>query len=370
MIQNQTIPTLNEALAPGAESLLQAAFQCNLLDKAAIGILRDGRSYQRLASRRIESPVPENSLFEIGSVTKLYTAELLLILAQRGIVNPRDPIAKYLQRDPGSGPITLLDLATHCSGLPRLPPNLRRLHSPNPYAKYSAVDLNAYLRKSSLQVPAQPQFLYSNLGYTLLGHVLSRAAGLSYSELLHREILVPLKLDNTMLALTGRPIPNLLQGYTQAGRPAQHWTFDACAPAGGLCSTAGDQLQWLAALLQKPDMGTLQPYAQAGAGKVGLGWMIRPDGYSCWHNGGTCGFSSYVATHRQLRYAVVVLANRYAPSLVLALGSSFELYLQGKPAPPLEGDYGKARAQLLEPVISAARPLASLINRARIALRY
>jgi serine-type D-Ala-D-Ala carboxypeptidase/endopeptidase len=357
---DRIISSLDDVLAPDAESQLAAAMQHHLLDGIAIGILRDGQSYLRLAGAGVEA----ESRFEIGSVTKVYTAELLAILAERGVVRLEDAVAKYLptrirrELDPRS--ITLLDLATHRSGLPRLPPNLRPAHASDPYARYGTSELDEYLKKAPLQRPLQQQFLYSNLGYAILGYALSQAAGASYCEMLSREILTPLNLTQTTLAMAGQVNPKVLSGHTQTGRPAQHWTFDACAPAGALCSTVKDQLKWLLSLLADPDRATLQPHASAGTGQVGLGWMIRPDGESCWHNGATGGFSSYVALHRKQHYGVVVLANRHAPSLVLRLGTNLERSLKGLPMLPLEGDYGKARAHLLEPVRALVGPLVAL----------
>jgi hypothetical protein len=135
--------------------------------------------------------------------------------------------------------------------------------------------------------------------------------------------------------MAGQPAPEIVQGHKKFGLPAARWTFDAFAPTGALCSTAGDQLKWIQSLLSNPDRATLQHHAQAGGGQIGLAWMIRPGGESCWHNGGTYGFSSYLGLHRKMMYGVVVLANRHNSSLVTQLGSNLERLLRGLPALPL-----------------------------------
>jgi serine-type D-Ala-D-Ala carboxypeptidase/endopeptidase len=355
------LSSLDEVLAPGAEALLATALQQKLLTGVAIGILRDGQFFLRFAGKAVD----ENSRFQVGSVTKVYTAELLAILAKRGVVRLDDSLAKFLpanpKRDDGPRPITLLDLSTHRSGLPRLPPKIPLLAA-NPYAKYRNANLENYLAKTSLQLPEPQDFLYSNLGYSVLGYALAQAAGTSFPELLDREILRPLALNDTSLTMAGRPLPKLLSGHTQAGLPARRWTFDACAPCGALCSTALDQLKWLAWLLNDPDRESLQPQASVPGGEVGLGWMIRPGRAACWHNGATAGFSSWVSLNREQRTGVVVLSNRQSIQLVNTLGTKFERYLNGLPVLPLEGNYGLGKARLLAPASVIAQPLSTLLS--------
>jgi CubicO group peptidase (beta-lactamase class C family) len=332
---SQTISHLGETIGADAEAMLLTPIVRKLLNGAVVGILRDGQS----CLCTIGSGVTTDSRFEIGSITKTYTAELLDVLVRRGTVRLDDSVASFLPAGPKQAtherPITLFDLATHRSGLTRLPFSPQIYFSPNPYARFSTARLEKYLMRTRLQRPAIPEFRYSNLGYAVLGYCLSRAVGISYKDLLQREILKPQSLPSTALAMSGQLAPEIVQGHRKFGRPAARWTFDAFAPAGALCSTAGDQLKWIQSLLSNPDRAALQPHAKAGDGQIGLAWMIRPGGESCWHNGGTYGFSSYVGLHRKMKYGVVVLANRYNSLLVTKLGSNLERLLRGLPALPL-----------------------------------
>jgi D-alanyl-D-alanine-carboxypeptidase/D-alanyl-D-alanine-endopeptidase len=290
------------------------------------------------------------SRFELGSLTKTYTAELLAMLVKRGVVQLEDPVAKYLPDGKvdrgGVRPVTLLDLATHRSGLPRIPPWMNA-GSSNPYADYTMKDLENYLAGQRLQVPAGVKYSYSNLGYSVLGYALGRAAGVGFEELVEREILRPLGMVDTSLAMAGRK-QELLKGHTQTGLRARAWTFDACAPCGALCSTVEDQVKWMRWLLEDGQSLSLQVKAAAPGGGIGLGWMIRPGGKACWHNGATYGFSSWMSLDLERRAGVVVLSNRMSVRLVNALGARFEGALRGEAVKPLKGSYGWALGAVMD----------------------
>src|SRR5580704_17433633 len=149
-----------------------------------------------------------DSVFEIGSITKVFTALLMADMAQRGEVAFDDPVAKYLPPEgrphpyDKDGAITLLDLATHTSGLPRSPPNLEPKDPDNPYADYTAARLYAFLSSYTSQFQPGTSFEYSNLGFGLLGHALALRAGCPYEDLLLDRICAPLGLEDTRVTLT------------------------------------------------------------------------------------------------------------------------------------------------------------------------
>jgi CubicO group peptidase (beta-lactamase class C family) len=340
----EIVGSLDEVLGPGAEALLVEARQRWLLNDVAVGVVRDGCCFVRVVGAEV------GSRFELGSLTKTYTAELLAVMVKRGVVRLEDPVAMYLPEGKvdrcGARPVTLLDLATHRSGLPRIPPWMNA-GSSDPYADYAVKDLEKHLAGQRLQVPAGVKFAYSNLGYSVLGYALGRAAGVGYEELLEREILEPLGMTDTSLAMVGRK-QALMRGHTQTGLRARAWTFDACAPCGALCSTVGDQAKWMRWLLEDVGRASWQAKAAAKGGAVGLGWMIRPGGNVCWHNGATYGFSSWMSLDLERRAGVVVLSNRMSVRLVNALGMRYEGALRGEAIKPLKGSYGRELGVLMD----------------------
>jgi CubicO group peptidase (beta-lactamase class C family) len=262
-------------------------------------------------------PLGPHVLLEVGSVTKVFTALLLADMAERHEVGLDDPIARHLPPDvaqacPAADRITLRQLATHTSGLPRLPRNLLPLalrHPADPYAGYSTEHLYRALRKA--RKPAPAAYLYSNYGFGLLGHLLSHTAGRPYAELLAERVTGPLGLTETMIGVpNGHPAAT---GHRR-GRPTARWHLDALAGAGELNSTAADLARFLSASLH-PETTPLRPAIEtiqcpAGNQRTGLGWHIRsPAGRPVlWHNGGTGGFSAMLALDRDAGCAIGAVA--------------------------------------------------------------
>jgi serine-type D-Ala-D-Ala carboxypeptidase/endopeptidase len=222
-----------------------------------VGILTaDGRRYLahgRTAKEGGAEP-DQDTVFEIGSITKVFTALLLADMVERGEMRLDDPIAKYLPgvtvpaRD--GRPITLADLATHTSGLPRLPTNMPMRNPADPYADYGAPLLYQFLSTHTLARAPGEQWEYSNLGAGLLGHILSRHAGTSYEDLLRTRILQPLGMRDTAITLSGDQRRRLATGHSAALVPVPLWEFDALAGAGAIRSTAADLLTFAAACLE------------------------------------------------------------------------------------------------------------------------
>src|SRR5580658_1952499 len=159
-----------------------------------------------------------DTVFEIGSVTKVSTSPLLSDMVQRGQVALTDPVAKYLpagvrmpQRN--GKQITLQDLATHTSGLPRMPANLKPKDSANPYADYSVAQLYEFLSSYELPRDIGSQYEYSNLGGGLLGHVLTLRAGMDYDALVRARIAVPLDMKSTSIALSPEMKARMAAGH-------------------------------------------------------------------------------------------------------------------------------------------------------------
>ncbi len=271
------------------------------------------------------------TLFEIGSITKTFTGVLLAGAIERGAVTMSTPVTTLLPDSVTVGTaesvnVTLGHLATHRSGLPRLPSNLRTvMDSPrDPYAAYGDSALYAFLDGHALSRAPGAQYQYSNLGMGLLGHVLARRADTTYAPLVRRHIADPLGLSDTCVRLTDAQRSRFAQGHTRDGTPASPWHFDALAGAGAIRSTATDMLAFLRAHRRAlaADSGTttaLQRAMRRAATiraatdredtRIGLAWhqSTRKGHEVLWHNGGTGGFRSFVALDCETGHGVVVL---------------------------------------------------------------
>src|ERR1700730_2371472 len=158
-------------------------------------------------------PLDGDTVFEIGSVTKVFTALLLADMVAKNEVALAEPIAKYLPADVkiperNGRSITLVDLATHTSGLPFMPENAPALNDPAA-AKYSAADLKQYVTGYQLKRDIGSEWKYSNIGYWILSESLSSRAAMDYETLMRKRVITPLKLANTGLSLSPKMKTNL-----------------------------------------------------------------------------------------------------------------------------------------------------------------
>lgn len=217
----------------------------------------------------------------------------------------------------GRRDITLADLATHTSGLPRDPTNLDLRSLDDPYAEYRAVDLHAFLAGYSLQRDPGTQFEYSNVGMGLLGHALATTAGLSYEALLTRRVLGPLRMRNTSVVVDEERRSRRATGHSQALAPVPWWHFDAMAGAGAINSTAQDMLVFAEAAMGA-DTPLRAAFARmtsvrrpAGGTDQVLGWdAFRYQGHEVLAKSGvTNGFRSRLFVDPTGHRAVIVLIN-------------------------------------------------------------
>jgi CubicO group peptidase (beta-lactamase class C family) len=273
------------------------------------------------------APLDGNTIFEIGSISKVFTSLLLADVAVRGYVALNDPIAKYLPSDvrvpERARPITLRDLAMHSSGLPRLPNNMRPKDASNPWADYSVEQLYEFLSTYELPRDVGTWYEYSNYGFGLLGHLLARRAGMDYEALVKARIAAPLGMTSTGVTLSPAMRGRLAAGHDQSMQPTSNWDMPTLAGAAALRSTANDMLTFLAAFIGytqsplAPAMALMllprRPVAVVtGVGtEVALGWHVSTaNGKTIvWHSGSTGGYSSFLAFDRAGRAGVVVLSN-------------------------------------------------------------
>ncbi|HEX6323089.1 MAG TPA: serine hydrolase domain-containing protein [Vicinamibacterales bacterium] len=295
---------------------------------AAVAFIVNGVAHTAMfgTTTRSGGAAPDaNTVYEIGSITKGLTGILLADMALAGDVSLHDTLESFLP-EPARFPeairgITLLQLATHMSGLPRLPANLMfTVKDPaNPYAHYGVAELETFLRgyappPDRTSITAE----YSNLGFGLLGHVLSLKAGMPYEALLKARVLAPLGMNDTSITLSSDQRARLAPGHAR-GAAVGNWDLTALAGAGAVRSTAADMTKLLQALMQPPASRigkairlALEPRSELGAAKIGLAWIttMPPGGVPfTWHNGGTGGYRSFIGFTRDGSAGIVVLTN-------------------------------------------------------------
>ena len=310
-----------------------------------VGLLHGGQTevytFGKVEAGKEAAPT-RDTLFEIGSVTKTFTAILLAEMARRGQVKLDEPVQALLPRGvkvPGRGgkQITLAHLSTHHSGLPRLPGNFKPADPKNPNADYTADKMYAFLSSHELRRDPGEKYEYSNLAVGLLGQALAlRASKKSYEELLREVVLVPLGMKDTAIKLSPDQQERFARGHA-GDTVVPAWDIPALAAAGGLRSSVDDMLAYLRANmgltetpLARAMVATHQKRAEVRKGmSIALGWHIGGEGV-IWHNGGTGGFHSYVAFHKESKTGVVVLGNTNTGA-VDALGQALDRMLRGKP---------------------------------------
>ncbi|RYZ10774.1 MAG: class A beta-lactamase-related serine hydrolase [Alphaproteobacteria bacterium] len=297
-------------------------------------------------------PLSANSVFEIGSISKVFTATALADMAQKGEVKLDDPVQLYapagLTMPTRNGKqITLGSLAEQNSGLPRLPGNLKPADMSNPYVDYHAEQLNAFLSGYTLTRDPGETYEYSNLGVGLLGYVLAAKAGVTYEELIAQRIVKPLGMTMTGQKLSPQMQAALAKGHNAAGAVVPLWDQDVTAGAGALRSSMTDMLKFLDANLGAPktDLERAMRFAQtpsatARGPKIGLNWHteVSPSGTEIvWHNGGTGGYGSYIGLDQKRGVGVVLLANTSGVPQDIAIHLiDPSSPLTPKPAPPVQ----------------------------------
>lgn len=319
-----------------------------------IGVVSHG--VRRILSYGAAKP---DSVYEIGSITKTFTALLLAQMAEQGKVKLDEPVRELLPAGvvakPVSGAeITLLDLSDQHSGLPRMPDNFHPADPANPYADYDAKALYEFIGKHGVGITPNAPFGYSNVGVGLLGQALADRARMSYADSLRVEITGPLGMHDTAIALTPEMRARFIAGHDGQHRAAHAWDLDALAGAGGIRTTATDMLTYLEAQLHPEklprgeaawqDEKTLTAaiaachvvHAQVDPGMhIALNWFRVDATGSYWHNGATGGYSAYAVFNLTKDFAVVVLSNTsIGPegSLGDKLGEHIVQRLEGEPA--------------------------------------
>lgn len=292
----------------------------------SIGILKDGKTYTYGygTTQKNNGMVPDaNTIFEIGSISKTFTAQLLAHYVNAGKISLTDPITKYLPDSVAANPelqqIKIVNLSNHTAGLVRLPGNLlsKNLEAENPYKNYTKELLFSYLKSCRLASVPGEVYSYSNMGSGLLGVILERIGGKSYEELVKEIITDPLKMNSTFQHLNPESAKRFTKVYNNEAKEVKAWDFDALVGAGGLRSTVNDMLIYAENNIESKNTELAKAFElthQVTFSKepmVGLGWhMVKPgaDTYY-WHSGGTAGSRSFIIININKKTAVVVLSN-------------------------------------------------------------
>ncbi len=258
-----------------------------------------------------------DALFEIGSISKVFTNLLLAELVAKGQTDLETTIASLLPEvtfeNSGVGAITLKELATHTSGLARLPGNLNPSDRKDPYADYRAEDLLADLATTRASQTLVKEYSYSNYGLGLLGYLLGRIDGDGYSSALDKHVLKPMNLDHTFVQMTGDQFDqNTITAYRNDEQMA-NWHFDALAGAGAIVSNTQDLGKFAMFFLgndwplqQSRDVALAPTDGQTNA----IWHLAQQEGHKVyWHNGGTGGFRSFLGIDPQQDRAIILLTN-------------------------------------------------------------
>ena len=311
---------INKFLLMEADATINAGISVGVID----------HNYQNTFSAGKLSPESSlnpdaNTIFELGSCTKVFTATLIAILKKEGKLSYDDKISKYLdklyfeEKD-----ITILDLLTHYSGLARFPSNLpeRDKNGVSPYDNYTYKELLIYLKNYKSTPRVERIYLYSHTNYVLLTLIIEKITQQKYEQVLMDKVLAPLNMTNTTFSVSKNNKRIFAQGYDAFQNPVQNWETEVFKGALGLKSTTNDMMIFLNAQLDEGDselleiLGNMQNYTLATNVKnvrTSIGWhRIRPRKkyYSFFaHSGATDGHQAYIAFLRETKTAVVFFSN-------------------------------------------------------------
>lgn len=301
-----------------------------------VGVAVDVNGQTQVSAMGDEDARVIDALFEIGSITKTFTALLLADMAERQEVRLSDPLSKFLAIDnPVLARVKLLDLATHTARFPSLPRDLlwqAFWNRGDPYSGYDTVRLQRSLASVKQRKGSGTKFRYSNFGFATLGYALSTAVAIPFEELILDRVCKPLGMSATSPAPQGDLERRLMQGYKRSGQPVVPWDLASFAPAGILKSSPRDMLTYSRAHLDPSglplesalrDVQTPRVHVRKGRVSIGLGWIITSNRETAliWHNGGTGGFSSFAGFSPSAGVSLVALANARVAGALTRIGS-------------------------------------------------
>jgi len=308
---------------------------------AVVGLLTpQGRSFATYGRMSLGGPeATPDTVFEIGSITKVFTALLLADMVERGEVMLNDPVRKFLPASVtipsrGGKQITLVDLATQTSGLPRDSVKVDLDSATSAYADYTAPQLYAFVGSYRLERDPGSKYEYSNVGFGLLGHALALRAGMSYEDLLRRRIFEPLGMTSTTITLNAEQRSRRATGYNGKQRAVEPWTGGVIDPTGSIVSTAADMLKFGAAMVDPNSplkaafarMTSVRRPSDGPRSDQVLGWGIFRLGPNelVGHSGGTLGFQTRLIVDLTRKRSVVAWINGQGESVTDLVGMALD----------------------------------------------
>lgn len=278
-----------------------------------LGVYKGGETFTKSYGSSNEE-FDKNSLFQIGSISKIFTASLLDALVKEGRLSYKttldDVLSSSIILSDLAKTITLKQLATHRAGLPRLPKSfMSKLEDlvgkenmmQNPYSHFNLEDIYEYL-KTTTEQSAVGKFNYSNYGMGLLGHILERETGSSLDELAHKYIFTPQNMQNSGIETPDNQAANFIQGHDIDGNKIPRWEFSILAGAGAFYSNMIDMMKFSKNSIDN---------------QMSIGWLSPSfidnqlrNSSIVWHNGSVSGYSSYISVDRDNKTAVVFLSNQ------------------------------------------------------------
>ncbi len=309
-----------------------------------IGVYKDGKSlikgYGTVNKEGATAP-DALTVFQIASVSKLFTASLLQILCDQGVLTMDATLGELIggpiALSPAAQQVTLKQLATHTSGFTSIPKPLERAAIKlagkenllrNPYSHLGPKYIFDYLETT--EDKREPgRFEYSNFGMGLLGHVLEIVTKKNLESLASERLLAPLDMRNTAIVLTPEMKMHLTQGYTANGEPSPMWTFSALAGAGAFNSNAEDMMKFIRANIEEGSHMSRplkKMHEPKFGGDTGVGW-IQPtfldrffgNKTMVWHNGMVGGYASYVSIDTKAKTGIVILSNKAVDVTMLGM---------------------------------------------------
>ena len=272
-----------------------------------------------------DSTLPDgNTIYEIGSITKVFTSLLLADMSLKHQLNLNDPISKGLPKNVktpvrNGKEISLLSLATHRSGMPRFPYNVDPKNLDQPYIDYTVNKLYEYVSNFEPPYDIDSKWRYSNVAYGVLGNILTLTAKKDFETLIKEKICGPLKMNNTVISLTAKQKLNLAIGHAETGTKVGLTDLGAIDAGGALRSTVNDLLTFAEANLGliKTDLFSAMELTHVLQAKkdgddtfTTMGWtLVNADGYLLFKDGGMPGYRTFLGIDKKNKIGVVVLSN-------------------------------------------------------------